>query len=359
MRRFLTILALAAVTAAWSAPAAAAGFAPMTTHAWEGLFTGSRLSAMGGADLAGDDGPGALLVNPAPLLRGDGVAMGHDHVDFPLVEYPGITDVTEDLDYVATTVGVEWHDWRFSACLSDESLDNSVIRTAYQPEGMGTINRRSRMALVGLARQLAGSTRTELGLQWTVGVAYRSYSTKTAVSEGDLAIAFDDGATTGTWDAGTTVAYRFAGETNLASLAAAIVWQNLADGKWSIDDRELDLPQVVRAGVSTELTFLAGQREWVRVVAAIARSEYSSSIYDQGFNHLGIEVTVLRLLALRAGSNDRFYGGSTTWGAGLVLDQPRGLPLELAVDYGEIARDESSYSFADIPMWSGRVRWEF
>jgi len=35
------------------------------------------------------------------------------------------------------------------------------------------------------------------------------------------------------------------------------------------------------------------------------------------------------------------------------------MPLELAVDYGEIARDESSYSFADIPMWSGRVRWEF
>jgi hypothetical protein len=301
----------------------------------------------------------ALLVNPAPLMRGNAVAVAYDHVDYPLSETTSLGDADEDLDYVTTAVGVEWQGWRFSTCISDESMDNSVMRTAYQPEGTGTLDHRSRMALVGLARQLAGDTQAERGPQWTVGVAYRSYSARTTENQTDPLVTFDDGQATGTWDVGTTAAYRFADPAHQASIAATVAWQNLTDSKWVLDDREMELPQVVRMGLTTGLTFADGQREWVKVVAAIARSDYSSASVNRDFSQLGIEVTALRLLALRVGSNDRFYGGSNTWGVGLVLDHPRDWPLELAVDYGEIAPDNSLFSGADIAMWSGRLRVDF
>lgn len=364
MRRLLTTLALAATVAAWSAPAAAAGFAILSSHTWEGIFTGSRLSGMGGADVAGDDGPGALLVNPAPLMRGNAVVVAYDHVDYPLSEVTSLVDADEDLDYVTTAVGVEWQGWRFSACISDESMDNSVMRTAYLPEGMGTLDHRSRMALVGLARQVAGNTRAgdmhaERGLQWTVGAAYRSYSSRTTDNRTDPLVTFNDGKATGTWDAGTTAAYRFADQAHQASIAATIAWQNLTDAKWVLDDREMDLPRVLRMGLTTGITFAEGPREWVKVVAAVARSDYASTSVNRDFSQLGIEVTALRVLALRVGSNDRFYGGSGTWGLGLVLDHPRGLPLEMAVDYGVISPDDTLYRDFDIAMWSGRVRVDF
>ena len=158
---------------------------------------------------------------------------------------------------------------------------------------------------------------------------------------------------------GTTAAYRFADQTHHASIAATIAWQNLTDAKWVLDDREMELPQVVRMGLTTCMTFEDGQREWVKVVAAVARSDYSSASVKRDFSQLGLEVTALRLVALRIGSNDRFYGGSSTWGVGLVLDHPRGRPLELAVDYGEITPDNSLFRAADIAMWSGRVRLDF
>lgn len=359
MRLSLTALALAATFAAWSAPAAAAGFAVVSSNTWEGIYTGARLSAMGGGDMAGDDGPGALLVNPAPLMRGNAVAVAHDHVDYPLSDVAGVDGTDTDLDYVTTSLGVEWQGWRFSACISDESMDNAVMRTAYLPEGTGTFDRRSRMALVGLARQLAGDTQAERGLQCSVGVAYRSYSARTSENLTDPLITFDDGQPTGTWDVGTTAAYRFADQAHHASIAAAVAWQNVADTRWVVAEREMELPQVVRMGVTTGLTFLDGQREWVRVVAAVARSEYSSGYSDRGSSQMGIEVTALRLLALRVGSNDRIYGGSGTWGVGLVLDHPRGMPLEMAVDYGEISPDNEMFRNADMAMWSGRVRLDF
>lgn len=359
MRRYPILLALAATVAAWSAPAAAAGFAVLMSHSWEGIFTGSRLSAMGGADLAGDDGPGALLVNPAPLMRGNAVAVAYDHVDYPLSESTSVVDADEDLDYITTAVGVEWQGWRFSTCISDESMDNTVMRTAYLPEGTGTFDHCSRMALVGLARQLAGNTQAERGLQWTVGVVYRSYSAKTTENQTDPLVTFDDGQATGTWDAGTTAAYRFADQAHHASIAATVAWQNLTEATWVAADREMALPQVVRMGLTTNMTFVDGQREWARVVAAVAHTENTGVTSDRDFSQMGIEVTALRVLALRIGSNDKFYGGSGTWGVGLVLDHPRGRPLELAVDYGEIAPDNSLFHGADIGMWSGRVRVDF
>lgn len=355
--RALPALCLAAAVAFRSAPAAAAGFAMLTSHTWEGLFTGARLSAMGGGDLAGDDGPGALLVNPAPLLRGDGVAVAHDHVDYPLSAVTGADD--PDVDYLTTSLGVEWQGWRLSACVSDESIDNAVLRTAYLPEGTGTFDRRSRMALVGLTRRLAGDTRREDGGQWTAGVAYRSYSARTSDNRTDPAITFDDGQATGTWDVGTTVSLRFADQRHPASIAVAVAGQNVTGATLVVSEREMALPQLVRMGLTAGLTFLDGQREWMRIVAAVARTEYTGRYNARDFSQMGVEITALRLLALRIGSNDRFYGGSGTWGVGLVLDHPRGLPLEMAVDYGEISPDEAMFDGADMAMWSGRVRVEF
>lgn len=357
MRRLLTMLALAATTAISATPAAAAGFAVLMSHAWEGLYTGARLSAMGGGDMAGEDGPGALLVNPAPLLRGDGVAVARDHVDYPLTGVAA--DDGMDLDYVTTSLGVEWRGWRFGACISDEIMDNAVLRTAYLPEGTGTFDRRSRLAIVGLARLLAGDARSAGGGQWTAGVAYRSYSDNTTDNRTDPLVTFDDGRATGSWDAGTTAAWRFTAGAHRAGLAAAVAWQNVTGADRVVAEREMDLPQVVRMGLTAGLTILDGRRERVRIVAAVARSEYVGAASDGGFNQMGLEVVALRLLALRVGSNDRIYGGNGAWGAGLVLDQPRGLPLEVAVDYGEISRDEELFDMPELGMWSGRVRVEF
>ena len=354
----VTTLLLAAAIAAWPAPAAAAGFAVITSHSWEGIYTGTRLSAMGGGDMASDDGPGALLVNPSPLMRGDAVAVAHDHVDYPLGALSGADD-DPDMDYLTTSLGVEWRGWRLGTCISDESIDNAVMRTAYQPEGMGTFDRRSRMALVGLARQLAGDTQSGRGLQWTVGGAYRSYTTRTSDNRTDPVVTFDDGQATGTWDVGTTAAYRFADRTRRASIAAAIAWQNVTGASLVVSEREMALPERVRMGLTTSLAWLDGRREWVRFVAAMARSEHMGQFGGRDFSQMGIEVTVLRLLALRIGSNDRFHGGSGTWGVGLVLDHPRGLPLEMAFDYGEISPDDPIFNEVEISMWSGRVRVEF
>lgn len=352
-------LCLAATVAAWPAPAGAAGFALLTAHNWEGMFTGTRLSAMGGGDMAGDDGPGALLVNPAPLMRGNAVAVAHDHVDYPLSEVTGGDDDDPDINYVTTSLGVEWRGWRLSTCISDESIDNAALRTAYQPESMGTYDHRSRMALVGLARQVAGDTQSPRGGQWTVGVAYRSYSARTSDNRTDPLATFDDGQATGTWDVGTTVSIRIANQTHPASIAAAVAWQNVTGATLVIGEREMALPQLVRMGLTAGMTFLDGQRERMRVVAAVARSEYTGQYSGRDFSQMGVEVTALRLLALRIGSNDKFYGGSGTWGVGLILDHPRGLPLEMAVDYGEVSPDNALFNEADMAMWSGRVRVNF
>jgi hypothetical protein len=357
MRRTLACLAMAATVAAWPTPATAAGFAVLMSHSWEGMFTGTRLSAMGGGDMAGDDGPGALLVNPAPLMRGNAVAVAHDHVDYPLSAVTGADD--PDINYVTTSLGVEWRGWRLSTCISDQSTDNEVMRTAYLPEGTGTYDHRSRMALVGLARQLAGDTHSPRGGQWSVGVAYRSYSARTSDNRTDPLVTFDDGHATGTWDAGTTVSLRFADQAHPASIAAAVAWQNVTGATLVISEREMALPQLVRMGLTAGLTFLDGQREWMRVVAAVARSEYTGQYNGRDFSQMGIEVTALRLLALRIGSNDKFYGGSGTWGVGLILDHPRGLPLEMAVDYGEVSPDNALFNEAEMAMWSGRVRVGF
>jgi len=362
MRRSPTTLALTAVLLAatvitWPAPTAAAGFAAIVPHTSEGLFTGTRLSAMGGGDMAGDDGPGALLVNPAPLMRGDAVAVAHDHVDYSLSEVTGADD--PDIDYVTTSLGVEWRGWRLSTCISDESIDDAALRTAYQPEGTGTFDHRSRMALVGLARQVAGDTQSPRGGQWTVGVAYRSYSARTSDNRTDPAITFDDGQATGTWDVGTTVSLRLADQRHPASIAVAVAGQNVTGATLVVSEREMALPQLVRMGLTAGLTFLDGQREWMRIVAAVARTEYTGRYNARDFSQMGVEITALRLLALRIGSNDRFYGGSGTWGVGLVLDHPRGLPLEMALDYGEVSPDEAMFNGAEMAMWSGRVRVGF
>ena len=68
---------------ALASPAAAAGFSKVGANSftWEGIFTGGRLSALGGSDLA-DGSPATLLVNPAPLSKGTGVGLGYDHTDF-------------------------------------------------------------------------------------------------------------------------------------------------------------------------------------------------------------------------------------------------------------------------------------
>ncbi len=340
-------------------PAAAAGFAVLVPHTWEGLFTGARLSAMGGGDVAGDDGPGALLVNPSPLLRGDAVAVAHDHVDYPLAAVVGGDTGGTDIDYVTTALGVEWRGWRFSACVSDEATDDAVRRTAYQPEGTGTFDRRSRMALVGLARRLAGDAQPGRGPQWTVGAVYRSYSARTTDNRTDPLVTFADARATGTWDLGTTASCRFDDGARRASLAATVAWQNVTEATWTADGRELELPQVFRLGLTAGLSILDGEREWARVVAAAAHSDYTGVAYGRDSSQLGLEVTALRLLALRVGSNDRFYGGSGTWGVGLVLDHPRGRPLEMAVDYGEITPDNEMFNGSAMAMWSGRVRVDF
>lgn len=353
----LTALVLAGVVAAWPAPAAAAGFAAIMPHTSEGLFTGTRLSAMGGGDMAGDDGPGALLVNPAPLMRGNAVAVAHDHVDYSLSKVTGADD--PDINYVTTSLGVEWRGWRLSTCISDESIDDAARRTAYQPEGAGTFDHRSRMALVGLARQVAGDTQSPQGGQWTVGVAYRSYSARTSDNRTDPLVTFDDGQATGTWDVGTTLSLRFADQRHAASIAVAVAGQNVTGAAQVVSEREMALPQLVRMGLTAGLTFLDGQREWMRIVAAVARTEYTGQYNASDFSQMGVEVTALRLLALRLGSNDRFYGGSGTCGVGLILDHPRGLPLEMAVDYGEVSPDEAMFNGAEMTMWSGRVRVDF
>ena len=71
MRALHAVSLLCLCLCAASSPAAEPPAGGITTvggfsYDWAGLFSGARLSAMGGADIAGEGGSSALLVNAAP-----------------------------------------------------------------------------------------------------------------------------------------------------------------------------------------------------------------------------------------------------------------------------------------------------
>ncbi len=316
----------------------AAGFARVGTTgvAWEDLFKGPRNAALGGGDLAGDSGPGALLRNPSPLPLGDGVSGGYARSTY-----------LDGYDFDTWGAAAEYQGWRLDFSRQSFTFDG-ILRTAYDPEGEAQ-KWSDRVTLIGLSTDLGRFAFRGRDIQWTVGAVRRHY-------DGD---AYSE--TADSYDIGTS--FRLGGRhpTGDFDLKTTVSRQNATGGSFESDEWTMSLPEAWRLG----FTFATGfdhpryPRQPVRTSLSFARI-----MPDEGFgdasNHVGLEMVLMELIAFRFGQDSRLQPDGLAWGAGMILDRPWGLPCLVAADYGIVDPDEGFLLIdTKLEMWGLRGKFFF
>ena len=319
-------------------PALGAGFAQVGTFAytWEELFTGTRQTSLGQADLAGAYGPSAVLLNAAPLPEGDGVTG----------EY-GANAYILDTEMTAWGGAVEWRGWRAGYLRNDFNMDPQLVRTAYNPEGTGeTFEAGDDVTLISLGYDLGRLLNDDGPLQWTLGAVYRDYHSWLAASEINAS----------TWDVGSSAGWTTQHSQGWARMSGALSWQNITAEEIDYDERQSFLPRAVRAGVTLESTF--GQANWgtemLRVLLAFSHRFNPEDFRGRDTDHFGFEVTGAGMLVARMGYNSRYDKSFNSWGLGLILAQDFMGPFTVSADYGTY-----DMNFGEQEMWSVRARWSF
>jgi len=319
-------------------PAMGAGFAKIGTFgfSYDGIFTGTRLTSLGQADMAGASGPGATQINTAPLTLGNGIEG----------EY-GRSDFLADTQFEVWGGAAEIKRWRLGFARTRFFMDPQLVRTAYNPEGTGeTFEAGDDINIISLGYDLGGLIDRTGRWSWTLGAAYRGYHSFFAESEINET----------TWDLGTGVAWKTPHPDGWARLSWAVSWQNVFSEGFVFDEREASLPRSVRAGVTLESTF--GSSNWgseaFKVLMAFSHRFVPDSWLGRDTDHFGLEVIGAGILAVRMGHNSRMPGQINTWGAGLVLDQDFMGRFTLAADYGRY-----DTLIEEVDMWSVRARYAF
>jgi len=315
-----------------------AGFAKIGTFGftYDGIFTGTRMTSMGQADMAGAFGPGATQLNTAPLPQGDGIE----------AEY-GRNNFLADTQLEVWGGAAEYRGWRLGFSQHRFSMDPQLVRTAYNPEGTGeTFDAGDDINIISLGYDLGGLIDRTGRWSWTIGAAYRVYHSFLAEYEIDAT----------TYDLGTSVAWKTPHPEGWARLSGAVSWQNVFSEGYVFDEREASLPRSVRAGVTLESTF--GKSNWgseaVKVLMAFSRRFVPDSWLGRDTHHFGAEVIGAGILAARMGHNSRMPGQINTWGLGLILDQDFMGRFTLAADYGRY-----DTRIEEVDMWSVRARYAF
>lgn len=327
------------LTLALASPAAAAGFARVgsSSFTWEGIFTGGRLSSLGGSDLA-DGSPSTLLVNPAPLGKGTGVGLSYDHADY-------VTYV--DFNTYAGTAG--WNDLRLNVAVQDYVMDSLLVRTAYNPEGTGeTFEARDRMSVVGLSYDLGTALFGKPSIQWSVGAAWRGYSSSLA----------DTDATT--WDLGTTLSWLTEYKGGWTALTGAVSWQNCTDANYNFDERQALLPRPLRTGVTAEtaIDWTDHPGDLIKFLLAYNRTAQLGDTYRPNSDHVGLETLLLDAVAVRYGHSTQVLGDIESWGIGVILDGRLLGPVIVELDWGEMSYDNPLIT-GDKTIWGARARYNF
>ena len=326
---------------ALASPAAAADFSLVGANSftWEGVFTGGRFSALGGSDLA-DRSPATLLVNPAPLSTGTGVGLSYDHADY-------ITDI--EFHTYAGTAG--WNNLRLNIAVQDFVIDSVLVRTAYNPEGTGeTFDVRDRMTVIGLSYDLGTALFEKPSFHWSVGAAWRGYSSNFADAE----------ANANSWDLGTTLSWRAEYQGGWTGLTGAVSWQNFTGATNTFDDRQALLPRPLRTGLTVETAFdRAGHRgDLFKVLMAYTRTSRLGDTYRSDADHVGLETLVLDALAVRYGHSTQVIGDIGSWGIGVILDGRLLGPVTVELDWGEMSYDNPVFT-GDRTIWGARARYNF
>jgi len=323
-----------------TAPVSAAGFSRVGTYGfnWEGVFAGGRLSALGGSDLA-DGSPSALVINPAPLARGNNAELSYDHADYFLEAE------------ISTLAGsVEWNNLRLNFASHDYYIDDVLVRTAYNPEGTGqTIDYLNRMTISGVSYDLGRGLLNNPSWSWSVGGAWRHYLNK-----------FDDTtATADSYDFGTTARFTTRFRNGWASITGAMSWQNFNDSTIAFDERKSLLPQPFRMGVTMQTAFdwTGHERPLVKFLMACTLARNGSS-YLGDTEHVGIEAVFFDALALRLGHSTRISGDIDSWGVGVIIN--RGLLGSFTVhaDVGQMDYDNILVTEGET-MWGLRVGYVY
>lgn len=344
--RLISTLSIFYLVLISASPAAAAGFVNIGREAytWEGIFAGGRLSSLGGADLA-DSSPAALLFNPAPLSQGNGVALGYDHADYfaeaQFHTYGGAAEVSA---------------WRLNVAVQD--YDFGPIRTAYDPEGLNTPELNQRMMVIGLSHDLGRSLLGNPDLSWSVGAAWRQYSSSlitTSFGETTETEDSDD-----SLDLGTTLGWRARFEGGWAGVTGVVSWQNATGATAGPDSASYHMPQPLRTGLTMEFAFERSGHDddLAKIMLAYTRAFQLGDTSRDDSNHIGVELLLLDALALRWGHNDRMAGDVTSVGVGIVLDERLLGPFTVEADLGQVRYNHELFGDDDT-IWGARARYAF
>ncbi len=340
MRLFLLVIMYSLILLI-AAPAAADGFATvrLATYGWEGLFSGARLSALGSSDLA-DGSPAALLINPAPLATGNRVELGFDHANY-----------LHDSEITTYAGSAEWNNWRLNIAIQEYTVDDVIIRTAYNPEGTGeTFDIQDRMTLTGISYDLGRGLFDHPSLRWSAGAVWRRFS-YTHQSQST----FSD-----TYDLGTTLGWVVRHQNGSVGITGAISRQNLKGKTIVFDDREAGLPELMRAGITMEAAFDwdGHQRNLVKLLVAYTHCHHRALSNSADSDHTGVEAVFFDTLALRWGNSTKLTGGISSWGVGLSLDGRLLGPFTVQADMGEMGYDNLASTDSET-IWGLRVVYHY
>jgi hypothetical protein len=344
MLRFLTLSLAAAMALAAVGPAAAAGFVKIGTYSFngDGELVGARLTALGGADIAGEQGPEVVLANPAPLGFGTGAVAAYSS----LAQYlPWEDDVA--LESVAVAGG--WETLRVSFCRVGYGKDDALLRTAYDPEGSLSSYHRS-MTVLGVsweaARRWLGGTPWRLA----VGVNQRHYR-------------FDNyGRVTSadSWDVGATLGWEKRRRGTGLAVRGAWSKQNVAGKglRYYPQLPELPLQQPWRAGLTVRghLDWPGMSRELVALLVAYTHLEETVRYYMDA-DQYGVELTLGGVLALRYGQDNDTVSAPESWGLGLVLDEGFMGPVHARVHWARLWYDGDWLE--DTDLWGAELGVRF
>jgi hypothetical protein len=299
--------------------AAAVGFAQVGTFAfrWDGLTAGIRAESLGNALGAAAAGPAAAWWNPGVATRDGRTALAASYTRY---DYPDLVG----LDYSALAVAADHRNLR--ASFVQGRLEADSVRLAYLPEGVGEFSETVR--LYGLSADLtpwllpAGSA-----WRWSLGIDRRTYGGEE----------YDAGA----WDLGTVARWRRGLPGGWIGLRADVAVQNAGGSTLDLGSLEAELREELRLGLACEGALGERPRRGSTLAWLLAYSRHEN-LGAEGWDRyegdrVGLEVTLLELLALRGGYNSRPFfadAGFWSWGAGLVMQRPDLLPLALSVDYG-------------------------
>jgi len=316
--------------------ASASGFARIGTYGfqWEGLFSSSRLASMGGSDMA-DSGPGALMINPAPLARGNQVVVGYSGGKF-----------LSEFEFSTYAAGIEWQNFRINFASESNFADNLIVHTAYNPEGIGQINSvRNRMTVYGASYDLGRGLIKHPSLQWSVGFSIRHYSSTLDSSSSE----------TDSHDLGSSLSWTFHYPKGWTRITGSVSDQNISNSSFNFDEREIMLPDPMRIGLTVETAFKRSDHpgNFLKLLVAFTRA-HNFHFSDQ----FGLEALVYDTVALRWGHSQRFEDGISSWGIGLVLDRDFLGPFTVQMDFGMMNFDSELLSDSKA-VWGLRTGYQF